>query len=108
MLILDAELSELPHEHVQDLAGLLRASAEYVVIEAPPRQVDADTFALAEFSDAAVLTVEIGTTTRPDVDDCARRLSRLRVRILGLAAVPRARAARCAAQAACRAAVHHG
>ena len=89
VLILDAELSELQHEHVQDLAGLLRASAEYVVIEAPPRQVGADTFALAEFSDAAVLTVEIGTTTRPDVDDCARRLTRLRIRILGLAAVPR-------------------
>jgi capsular polysaccharide biosynthesis protein len=96
VLILDAELSELRHEHVRELAGLLRASAEYVVIDAPPRQVGADTFALAEFSDAALLTVEIGTTTGPDVDDCVRRLTRLRVRILGSAAVPRAplRAAR--------------
>ena len=93
VLILDSGLSELNYEHARQLALQLRSSARYVIIEAPASATGADTFALAEFCDAALVTVEMSRTKRPELENRIRLLGQLGIRILGLAAVPRCRLA---------------
>ena len=91
VLILDSGLSELHYEHARQLALRLRSSARYVIVEAPASATGADTFALAEFCDAALMTVEMSRTKRPELENRIRLLDRLGIRILGMAAVPRLR-----------------
>jgi capsular polysaccharide biosynthesis protein len=91
VLILDPDLDELQFEHARQLALQLRDRARYVVIEAPASATGADVFALAEFCDAALVTVEMSGAKRRQLEDRIRLLGRLRIRILGIAAVPRLR-----------------
>jgi capsular polysaccharide biosynthesis protein len=94
VLVLGAGLSDLAHEQVRQLAAHLRASADYVLIEAPSLTPGGDSLALAAFCDAALLAVEISRSRLIGVDECLTRLRRLRVRVIGAAAVPRLGAAR--------------
>lgn len=91
VLILGSDLNDLHYEHVKQLALQLRSSAEYVVVEAPASAAGAASFQLAEFCDAALITVEVSRTKLPEIEDSLRLLDRLGIRILGIAAVPRLR-----------------
>jgi capsular polysaccharide biosynthesis protein len=93
VVILGAGLSDLPHEQARELTTQLRASADYVVVEAPRPRAGMDTFAVAEFSDAALLAVEVSRSRHPEVQDCISRLSRLAVTVIGAVAVLRLRGA---------------
>jgi capsular polysaccharide biosynthesis protein len=93
VIILGAGMSDLPHEQTRQLAEQLRASADYVIVEAPQPGPGTDSFAVAEFSDAALLAVEILHSRHPDLQDCIQRLSRLGIKVIGAAAVPRLRRA---------------
>ena len=84
---LDAEYN-LRHDFVQRIMRELRGRVRYVVVDVPPRDVDADTFGLAEFADAAILVVPTGTTHPADVTDCLLRLERTRTAILAAVLVP--------------------
>lgn len=86
----DTSLAEynLQHDTAKALTSQLRRDARYIIIEAQASEDGADTFALAEFADAAVLTIEAQRTTRPEAESCIRRLSRMRAQILGSAVVP--------------------
>jgi hypothetical protein len=75
----------LRHDTSRELISRLRRDVRYVVIEVQATEEGADTFALAEFADAALVTVETGRTTRDGVADCVRRLRQLRTPILGTA-----------------------
>ena len=48
----------------------------------------ADTFALAEFADGALLTVEVERARRDEAGVCIKRLHRMRVPVLGAAVLP--------------------
>ena len=78
---------EIQYEHSRRLLGDLRAGSRYVIIEAQSVGVDADSFQLAEFADAVIVTVETGLTSRTDAADCLNRLDRLGTSVLGAAAV---------------------
>ncbi|HEY3734179.1 MAG TPA: Wzz/FepE/Etk N-terminal domain-containing protein [Streptosporangiaceae bacterium] len=75
----------LQHDRTQALTSQLRRDARYVIIDAQATDDGADTFALAEFADAALIAVEIPRTTRDDAAECIRRLRQLRTPVLGSA-----------------------
>jgi capsular polysaccharide biosynthesis protein/Mrp family chromosome partitioning ATPase len=85
----DAALADpvLPHDRVQDLVSQLRRDARYVVIEAQAAQDGADTFAFAEFADAALVTVEASRTSSTAAGDCIQRLQQVRTPVIGAAVV---------------------
>src|SRR5262249_61372295 len=58
------------------------------VIEAQAADDGADTFALGEFADAALVTIEVARTTKDEASDCVRRLRQLRTPVLGAAVLP--------------------
>jgi hypothetical protein len=66
----------------------LRRDARFVVVEAQASDEGADTFALAEFADGALLTVEIERTRRDEAGVCIKRLQRMRIPVLGAAVLP--------------------
>jgi capsular polysaccharide biosynthesis protein/Mrp family chromosome partitioning ATPase len=78
----------LQHDTAKALTTQLRRDARYVILEAQATQDGADTFALAEFADAAVLTVEANHTRRAQIAECVKRLRRIRVSVLGAAVIP--------------------
>ena len=78
----------LQHDTAKALTTQLRRDARYVILEAQATQDGADTFALAEFADAAVLTVEANHTRRAQITECVKRLRRIRVTVLGAAVLP--------------------
>ncbi|HEX2321325.1 MAG TPA: Wzz/FepE/Etk N-terminal domain-containing protein [Streptosporangiaceae bacterium] len=57
--------------------------ARYVVIEVQSLGENSDAFGLAQFAEAAVVAVEVERSSRDDIVDCVRRLSRLRTPLLG-------------------------
>jgi capsular polysaccharide biosynthesis protein len=81
-------LYNFQHDATRDLIAELRRSTPFVIIEAQATSEGGDTFALAEFADAALITVEVGKSTRPQVADCLQRLDRLRTTVLGAALIP--------------------
>jgi capsular polysaccharide biosynthesis protein len=81
-------LYNFQHDATRDLIAELRRSTPFVIIEAQATSEGGDTFALAEFADAALITVEVGKSTRPEVADCLQRLDRLRTTVLGAALIP--------------------
>lgn len=101
-----AVLYHLQYDLTSRVARLLRSEARYVIIEVPA-DLDAEgaeTFALAEFADAALVVIELARSRRAEVTDCVRRIARLRTPVLGamvlsplsrqpIAAVPAAAAA---------------
>jgi capsular polysaccharide biosynthesis protein/MinD-like ATPase involved in chromosome partitioning or flagellar assembly len=76
------------HDKAHALTSQLRRDARYVVIEAQATEEGADTFALSEFADAAILTVEVSRTKTPEAADCVRRLRLLRTPLLGAVVGP--------------------
>lgn len=76
---------QLQHDRAQALTSQLRRDARFIIIEVQATEDGADTFALAEFADAAIITVEIPRTTRTSAGECIRRLRQLRTPILGAA-----------------------
>src|SRR5215467_10825044 len=78
----------LQHDTGRALTSQLRRDARYVIIEAQAADDGADTFALGEFADAAVVTIEVARTTKTEAADCVRRLRQLRTPVLGAAVLP--------------------
>ena len=78
----------LQHDTARALTSQLRRDARYVIIEAQAADDGADTFALGEFADAALVTIEIARSTKTDALDCVRRLRQLRTPVLGTAMLP--------------------
>jgi capsular polysaccharide biosynthesis protein len=78
----------LQHDTGRALTSQLRRDARYVVIEAQAADDGADTFALGEFADSAVVTIEVARTTKDEASDCVRRLRQLRTPVLGAAVLP--------------------
>jgi len=78
----------LQHDTGRALTSQLRRDARYVIIEAQAADDGADTFALGEFADAALVTIEIDRTTKNEAADCVRRLRQLRTPVLGAAVLP--------------------
>lgn len=87
----DASLVDyfMEHDRVRELVSQLRRDARYVIIEAQAAADGADTFAFAEFADAAVVTVEASRTSSTEAGECVRRLQHLRVPVLGVAVIAR-------------------
>jgi len=81
-------LYNFQHEATRDLIAELRRSFPFVVIEAQASGEGGDTFALAEFADAALIAVEVGKTKRIEVAECLRRIDRLRTTVLGAILIP--------------------
>lgn len=86
----DTSLAEyhFQHDTAKALTSQLRRDARYVIIEAQATEDGAETFALAEFADAALLTVEIDKTDRDEAGVCMQRLQRMRTPIIGAAVLP--------------------
>jgi capsular polysaccharide biosynthesis protein len=78
----------LQHDTARALTSQLRRDARYVIIEAQAADDGADTFALGEFADAAVVTIEVARSTKSDAVECVRRLRQLRTPVLGAAVLP--------------------
>src|SRR6516164_5201357 len=78
----------LQHDTGRALTSQLRRDARYVIIEAQAADDGADTFAMGEFADAAVVTIEVARTTKSEAIDCVRRLRQLRTPVLGAAVLP--------------------
>ena len=78
----------MQHDRAKSLIAQLRRDARFVVIEAQAADEGADTFAFAEFADAAIIVVEMDRTTRDEALDCVRRLERLRTTVIGVAVLP--------------------
>jgi uncharacterized protein involved in exopolysaccharide biosynthesis/Mrp family chromosome partitioning ATPase len=87
---LDTSLTEyqLQYDTARALTSQLRRDARFVVIEAQAGDDAADNLALAECADAAVLTIEVEHVTQEEAADGIRRLQRIRVSLLGAAALP--------------------
>jgi capsular polysaccharide biosynthesis protein len=81
-------LYNFQHDATRDLISELRRSFPFVIIEAQSAGEGGDTFALAEFADAALIAVEVGKARRPEVAECLRRLDRLRTTVLGAVLIP--------------------
>jgi capsular polysaccharide biosynthesis protein/Mrp family chromosome partitioning ATPase len=86
----DPALAEynLQHDMAKAMTSQLRRDARFVVIEAQATEDGAETFSLAEFADAAVLTVELSRTTRDEASGCIERLHRMRTPVAGVAVLP--------------------
>jgi capsular polysaccharide biosynthesis protein len=82
----DPSLAEyhLQHDTAKALTTQLRRDARYVIIEAQATE-GADTFALAEFADTALLTIQAGRTRRDEAGAGIRRLQRMRTPLMGTA-----------------------
>jgi capsular polysaccharide biosynthesis protein/Mrp family chromosome partitioning ATPase len=78
----------LQHDTARALTAQLRRDARFVIIEVEANGDEADTLALAEFADAAVLTVEVQRTTRPEGEAVIQRLGQMRTPLLGAAVLP--------------------
>jgi len=87
---LDTSLTDyqLQYDTARALTSQLRRDARFVVIEAQAGDDAADNLALAECADAAVLTIEVEHATQEEAADCIMRLQRIRVSLLGAAALP--------------------
>jgi capsular polysaccharide biosynthesis protein len=73
----------MQHDRARALISQLRRDARYVIIEAQATEEGADTFALGEFADGAIVTIEVGNTDRNDAADSIRRLRQLRTPLIG-------------------------
>jgi hypothetical protein len=78
----------LQHDTAKALTSQLRRDARYVIIEAQATEDGADSFALAEFADAALLATETGRTRHDEAAACIRRLHWMRTPLLGATVLP--------------------
>ena len=91
VVVLAEDLYDLPHAQARVLAEQLRLSADYTIVGAPTGGAGPDILALAEYCGAALLTVEISVTRRPDIENAMNRINRLGIPVAGLVTVPRLR-----------------
>ncbi len=86
----DTSLAEYQPQYdtAKALTSQLRRDARFVVIEAQAGDEGADSFALAEFADAAVLVLEAERVRRDEASTAIKRLGRIRVPVLGAAVIP--------------------
>lgn len=83
------DLSEaLQRESADEIFTTLRRTVEYVVVDAPPITVAADTLTLAEYADVALVVAEIPRTSRDELRNSLRRLARVGLDVAAAAAVP--------------------
>lgn len=75
----------IDHDTAHSLVSQLRRDVRYVIIEAPAAEDGADTFAFAEFADAALITVEATRTSASEAGACVQRLRQVRTPVLGVA-----------------------
>jgi capsular polysaccharide biosynthesis protein len=87
-----AAVNYMRHDTCSRLIAELHGDARYVVIETDATGDGSDTFSLAEFADAALVVIEIGSSTRSEVADTVRRLDMMRTPVLGAVVLPRAAA----------------
>jgi len=85
---------DMQYDNVQRIMRDLRREVRYVVIDVPSAGVDADTFSVAEFADAAILTLYTGSARATDINDCLLRLERLRTAVLAAVLLPSGKAGR--------------
>jgi capsular polysaccharide biosynthesis protein len=76
------------YDTARALISQLRRDARFVVIEVQSTDDGADTFALGEFADAALIAVENNRTTKPTALACIRRLRQLHTPIMGAVTYP--------------------
>ncbi len=81
-------VDDMQYDKVQRIMRDLRREVRYVVIDVPSPGIDADTFSVAEFADAAILTLHAGTARATDINDCLQRLERLRTAVLAAVLLP--------------------
>lgn len=68
---------------ISKLVSRLREESRYVIIEAEGDEGAADSFAFAEFADAAIVVIEATRTEKGEAISCARRLDRVHTVVLG-------------------------
>lgn len=71
--------SDRPKQVIRELT----ATADYVLIDAPPVQIDTDAYLLAGACDGVLAVATLATATRGDVEQAADQLSRVGARLLG-------------------------
>ncbi|MEV4618834.1 Wzz/FepE/Etk N-terminal domain-containing protein [Asanoa sp. NPDC049573] len=79
----------LQSQALRQALAQLRRRDWYVVIEAPSTASSADAQSLARMADAAILTVELRRTRRPEVVDAVAQLTRVGTPLLGTVVIPR-------------------
>jgi capsular polysaccharide biosynthesis protein/Mrp family chromosome partitioning ATPase len=75
----------MQHDTARALVSQLRRDARYVIIEAQAAEDGADTFAFAEFADAALVTIETSRTRSTEAGECVHQLRQLRAPVIGVA-----------------------
>ena len=79
----------LQSQTLRQTLAQLRRRDWYVVIEAPSTASSADAQSLARLADAAILTVELRRTRRPEVVDAVAQLTRVGTPLLGTVVIPK-------------------
>jgi len=79
----------LQSQTLRQALGQLRRRDWYVVIDAPSTASSADAQSLARLADAAILTVELRRTRRPEVVDAVAQLTRVGTPLLGTVVIPK-------------------
>jgi MinD-like ATPase involved in chromosome partitioning or flagellar assembly len=79
----------LQSQALRQALGQLRRRDWYVVIDAPSTASSADAQSLARLADAAILTVELRRTRRPEVVDAVAQLTRVGTPLLGTVVIPK-------------------
>ena len=73
----------LGSQRMRDIAGVLRARANFVLYDAPPILAATDALLLASLLDGVVLSLRSGSTRREDALRAREALERVHVRIMG-------------------------
>lgn len=84
----------LRNQALRETLRLLRAQADYIVVEAPSTASSADAQSLAGLGDATIIAVELRRTRHPEVVDAAEQLRRIGTPLLGAVVLPRLPAGR--------------
>ncbi|MFW5709628.1 MAG: CpsD/CapB family tyrosine-protein kinase [Chloroflexota bacterium] len=91
----DVPADMLSNPRINEVFGVLKARADYVLVEAPPVLVATDAALLASRVDGVILVVRAGSSRRDDVARASQALEQVGARILGsvLTNAPRERGA---------------
>jgi Mrp family chromosome partitioning ATPase/capsular polysaccharide biosynthesis protein len=73
----------LGSDRAKDVIAELGATADYVLVDAPPVQVDADAYVLAGVCDGVLAVATLGATRRSQVEQASEEFNRARATLLG-------------------------
>jgi Mrp family chromosome partitioning ATPase len=73
----------LGSERAKQVIAELTASADYVLVDAPPMEADADAYLLAGACDGVLAVATLATTTRSEVEQASEQFERVRATLLG-------------------------